>query len=160
MADVKKELQTDKKETKECPCTYPGCDVTCIVNLFYAPYKARCSAHKGKTSQAMRAAAATTQITTAVEEKDIVPNGALAMLLCPLCHSALTLEQITNQAGFMTFVCSKPGRCGTVVTVKLNFAWAVVKAIPDAWKPFAEAFNSLIKAKAKELENEYSAPNT
>jgi hypothetical protein len=152
--DRVQEVQTDKADRKLVPCTYPDCNVDIWVNAFYAPAKARCETnhHKGKSTPSIRAAAAVTAVTTEAGTKDVVPNGALALLLCPICHSEMTLDQIMGNAGEMTFVCSKPGRCGTVVNVKLSWAWCVVKAVPEKWKPFVDAYNTIVRAKAKEIE--------
>lgn len=152
MAEIIREIQTTKKDTKECQCTFPECNVICVVNVFYAPYKARCSAHKGKTHRDVLSATVTTA--TAVQAKDAIPNGALANLLCPICHSMLTIDQATSKGQFITFVCAKPGQCGTVVTVQLNWAWAVVKVIPDAWKPLVEFHNQHVKQYYKDLKDE------
>lgn len=153
--EVKKELQTDKKDTKECQCTFPGCETICIVNLFYAPYKARCSEHKGKTDKSILA----TKIATSaiVEEKDIKPNGTLAHMLCPICHSRMTIDQLTSKGSFITFVCAKAGKCGTVVQIQLDWAWAVVNAIPEQWKPFVDEYNRVVRQYYKDLKEDESA---
>lgn len=155
MTEVKRELQTDKKDTKECQCTFPGCDTICIVNMFYAPYKARCAEHKGKTNRSVLAATVTQS--AAVEERDVAPNGALAKLLCPLCHSQMTIDQATSRGSFIHFVCSRPGACGTTVEIKLNWAWAVVNSVPEVWKPFVEHFNQNIRQYYKDLKGDPSA---
>lgn len=150
MTEVVREVQTTKKDTKECQCTFPDCNVICVVNLFYAPYKARCSSHKGKTSRDILAKNVTTAIAITAE-KDAIPNGALALLLCPICHSKMTINQATSKGTFITFVCAKQGQCGTVIEVKLNWAWGVVNSIPDQWKPLFDAHNQIVKEYYKDL---------
>jgi hypothetical protein len=143
------EIQTDKEKYKIVPCTYAGCDMDLIVNTFYAPAKGKCSAHNGKGSATKIESSKLVHAAT-----DAKPNGALAQLLCPICGMPMLVRSITEDGGFITFVCSegtastiaeandgRTVRCGTSVQVRPNWKWAEARSIPSRFRTVIESFN-------------------
>lgn len=146
------EVQTDKKQWKIVPCTYEGCDVDLVVNVFYAPHKGKCAEHGTKSPKAI----ATSRLV--VGGVDAEPNGALAKLLCPICGLPLLIVNMSNDAGFITFRCAdgsfsdmkelhdrqrKGGKlaCGTSVQIRPNWASMEINGIPTRFSEMAREFN-------------------
>lgn len=146
------EIQTDKAAHKIVPCTMPDCKVDLVVNTFYAPHKGKCEAHSGKKASTI----ATSHLVHRSSE-GAVPNGALANLLCPLCKNTMTIIQIHEDAGFITFGCTDGFTtsaveankladknikfCGTSVQIRPNWRAMEFTKIPAQWQGLAEDFN-------------------
>lgn len=136
--------QTDKAETKVCPCTYPECENAVEVNRFYAPAKARCDDHKGQTSSSVRAAVAKIGATPSAEAE---PNRALAGLRCPFDDELLDLmkvEEVGSTDVFLTFGCDK---CKAAIKIMPQWKGLIMKAIPEEWKVIV----GQLKARKKEV---------
>lgn len=131
------EVQTDKDETKDCPCTYPDCEVVCRVNKFYAPAKARCQEHDGKPTSAIREA-----VTGEVKKEapKVAPNYKLRDLRCPFCEGPLEVLAIHDTTGTVTFGCPDD-ECMTVVEIRTNWRPLQVRNIPHGLEDLADALN-------------------
>lgn len=159
------ELQTDKERTKIIPCTHAGCDTDVEVTTFYAPYKAKCAAHGEKKASAI----ATSHLIHQSSE-GAVPNGSLANLECPLCKNTMTIVQVHDDGGFITFRCtdgfgyplkevirrseSGPRFCGTSVQVRPHWGAMEMTSIPPKWAQLVEDFN--INAKMEYFDKKHS----
>jgi hypothetical protein len=141
------EVQTNKQEWKVVPCTHPECDTDLVVNTFYAPAKARCSQHG-----TAKAAAVAVGVRAAAAQESGVPNASLGKLLCPVCQNPLTIYQIDDTSGFITFHCTDGSHfsardaegshyCGTSVTVRIGGAWVDMRRIPTKFAQLVEDFN-------------------
>lgn len=138
--------QTDKTETKVCPCTYPACPNAVEVNAFYAPAKARCNDHKGQTSSTIRAAVASGAHQSAAAP--VVPVRSLADLRCPFDDRALELikiEDVGPDRAFLHFACRGDDGCGSAVTIQPRWSGLIVRDIPEDWRPFVEQHNATAK---------------
>lgn len=146
------EIQTDKEKHKIVPCTHAGCDTDLLVNVFYAPHKGKCQAHSTNKPTAI----ATSKLVHQSSE-GATPNGALAKLLCPLCQNPMTIIQIHEDGGFITFGCTDgftpfaveankmadSGKqfCGTSVQVRPRWRAMEFTKIPLEWQGLVEDFN-------------------
>lgn len=151
------EIQTDKPLWKIVECTYAGCGVDLIVNVFYAPHKAKCAAHGTKSNTAVAAS----RLTFTSDTNGVVSNGALAKLLCPICQTPLTLFAIEQESGWLRFRCvdgfGKKGSeiegkvfCRTSISIKPNWGSLEFMNIPSEFKKLVEDFN--LDQKMKYLE--------
>lgn len=148
----KLETQTDKDKWKVIGCTFAGCETDLVVNVFYAPYKGKCSEHGDRTNQAV----VSSRLTFQTGAEDVKPNGALAQLLCPICNNPLTIRNITEM-GWITFGCTdgagldwKTVRervnagtkfCGTSITVRPHWAAMEFKGVPSPLVELVKEFN-------------------
>lgn len=130
-------VMTDKKETKELPCTYPECRDTCIVNKFFAPAKVRCPQHSGVTTSTMRALVADPEKAGAPAHTG--PVRSLQDIRCPFDDEALYIIRINDGAGTVDFGCRE---CQAVVSITPAWAALLIKSTPERWKEFIEGFNN------------------
>lgn len=138
----KREVQTDKDKTKDCPCTYPGCDVICVVNTFYAPAKARCKEHENASNHRV---ASTRLVEAAKDAPPAPPNGALANMRCPLCQNLLIIEQLEDPLTFIAFRCSD-SHCLCAVKIKPHWGHMFMPKIATKFREIADAINAAAKA--------------
>lgn len=82
--DLEPEVQTDKVDTKEVPCL--GCGRRLVVNRFYAPAKARCSACRDGSGATVTSApvAGKTDPTRVADLTRVLVNPHFARALCPV----------------------------------------------------------------------------
>lgn len=160
------ETQTDKEMWKVVPCTYEGCDVDLVVNTFYAPYKGKCERHSGKAPRAI----AVSKLTVGGEEAPA--NGALAKLLCPICQLPMTIKNVSEDGGRITFVCTdgmfstmkdvgKRKHCMTSVSVKPDYKAMEMTEIPNRFTEVVSNFNidsKLAYFEIKESRDEQAKP--
>lgn len=133
------EIQTDKDQTKDCPCTYPGCEVVCRVTKFYSAKKARCDEHTGKATSKIREAVVEQKTGGFVEDaQEYDPNRALADLRCPFDDHPLKVLAIHDTIGCIDFGCPE---CSANIEIRVNWSMMTPRSIPDALKPLAEALN-------------------
>ena len=148
----KLETQTDKDKWKVIGCTFAGCETDLVVNVFYAPYKGKCSEHGDRTNKAVVASHLTFQTST----EDAKPNGALAQLLCPICNNPLTIINI-SETGWITFGCTDGAGltmaqvrekvdagtkfCGTSIVVRPHWAAMEFKQVPSPLVELVHEFN-------------------
>lgn len=134
-------LMTEKKNTKDCPCTYPGCLNICRVNTFYAPAKAKCPEHGGKAVSGTVEGGFSEIATPAVEqvEVEVTPNHKVRQLMCPICDSDEPLEILAaTEDGHIDFGCQG---CWIIVSLSFNWKPLQVRSIPDRLKPVVKEFN-------------------
>lgn len=152
------EYQTDKGKWKIVPCNYAGCNCDLVVNVFYAPHKAKCSMHGDRTNKAVVAS----HLTFATSDAEVKPNGSLANMLCPICQNPLVVIAV-EEMGWITFGCTdgfgldwKTCRarvaegtkfCGTSVTVRPNWSAMEFKKHPSELVDFLEEVNVNQKCK-------------
>lgn len=152
---------TDKADSKQLPCTFPGCEHEVIVNKFYTPAKARCPEHAGKVIPSVRIAVAGEQ---PMESAAARPSVALGELLCPLCNQPMTVISVDEDMGWPTLRCPSP--CGTVVEIKPRWGplrgryGLVLAGVREPMRQLLEAFNveqMEIRARERALSSEESA---
>lgn len=147
------EVQTDKDLWKIVPCTYAGCNVDLVVNVFYAPHKGKCNEHGDRKTSAVVAS----HLTFATSDAEVKPNGALAKLECPICQNPLVLLKIEEDTGWLTFGCTdgygltaKQVRekaeaggkfCGTSITIRPHWSAMEFKTIPSRLTELVKEFN-------------------
>ncbi len=149
------EIQTDKDAWKVIPCTSGGCDTDLVVNTFYAPAKGKCSRHDGSSSKAI----ATSRLVHTSVPENVVANGSLAKLDCPLCGNPLLVVKVDDSTGSISFRCTdgidmtmsqikeahdrgvKTKACGTAIVIKPGLAWAEPKAYPARLGDMIEDWN-------------------
>jgi hypothetical protein len=141
------EIQTDKPLWKIVPCTYEGCDMDLVVNVFYAPYKGKCNRHSGKSPKAI----ATSRLVH--DSGNAEPNGALAKLLCPLCGLPLKIKAVDENVGWILLVCSDgmfsttkdvaqgKRHCQTSVRIKPDWKSMEMTNFPTRFREFITEFN-------------------
>lgn len=164
--EAKVYLQTDKKKTKDCQCTYPGCINICRVNQFYAPAKARCGEHKGskgtfvKNDQTGELEEFEVQVLEETVAVDVRPNDKLRHLLCPICESDEPLEILAcTETGHIDLGCQN---CQTITAITFNFRSAQIRSVPDRLIPIVEKFNikqvgTMDESLAQKLDKFYNA---
>ena len=136
-------LMTDKKETKDCACTYPGCENFCRVNTFYAPAKARCPDHGGKAMKRLEGETPKFEeqavtVVASVKTPPLPDNRKLGKLFCPICKDS-PLEIIAcTDAGHIDFGCQT---CQTIVSITFNFRPAQMRSVPERLHDLVRAFN-------------------
>jgi len=138
-------LMTDKKLTKDCPCTYPGCNNICRVNTFYAPAKAKCPPHGGK-GMVRRSTEGDEEfkfdefVPQEVEtiEVELPDNRKLGQLYCPVCPDEPLEILAVDEHSHMDFGCQN---CQIIVGITFNFRSAQLRSVPDRLKPLVKEFN-------------------
>jgi hypothetical protein len=160
------EVQTDKAKTKIVECTELGCGQKLVVNVFYAPHRARCSRHrdtqvvvapeKVRSAEVAVAVGIPTQVMAKLA-KPPEPNHSLEELCCPFGHGAMTIRLIHPSMGFITFKC---GHCLTAVEIMPGWAALLMNVIPMELRPIVKQFNLEMKERgAKYVESEsYARP--
>lgn len=149
----KLEIQTEKLKTKIVPCTYAGCGVDLVVNVFYAPYKGKCQEHGGQKTSAI----VSSHLTHVGNPESAKENGALGKLLCPICGNHLVIVRIEETSGWITFRCTdgsglnsdqvrveiEKGRqfCGTSIQIRPKWAAMEFRNYPTAMAELIKEFN-------------------
>lgn len=139
MSEQKIEVQTDKAETKDCPCTFPGCSVICRVTKFYSAKKARCRAHQGQATSKIREAVVDPEPTDfGGDVQEWEPNRSLAGLRCPFDDHPLKVLAIHDEIGCIDFGCPE---CSANIEIRVRWSMMTPRSIPEALRPLAEALN-------------------
>lgn len=146
--DTTIEIQTDKDETKDCPCTFPGCEVVCRVTKFYAPAKARCSEHEGKATSGIREATLKPEPTDfAGDVQEYKPNKSLADLRCPFDDHPLKVLAIHDEIGCIDFGCPE---CQANIEIRVRWAMMTLRSVPEDLRPLVQELNERQQERAVE----------
>lgn len=143
-------LMTDKDETKDCPCTYPGCDNVCRVNKFYTPSKAKCPPHGGSAYVRVPVAKGEDAKIEFVEHEPTVvgqvtsepkrENRNLEQMMCPnmKCGHPLEIAAVSDSLRHVTFTCRE---CSIAVEISYDWRHMQMTHVPEPLRPVVKEFN-------------------
>lgn len=140
-------LQTDKDDTKDCPCTAPGCENFVRVNKFYAPAKAKCPDHGGDASAVVGEVTGEMEMSNSKdiptiiadpEDENAKPNARLGKMMCPVCDDTPLQILAVTEGGHIDLGCYE---CNLVVGLTFNFMHSQIRSVPKDLTDLVDAFN-------------------
>lgn len=148
-------VQTDKDNTKDCPCTFDGCPNFVRVNKFYAPAKAKCADHGGSAMNVIEDGTVTNESKAAADtdskreqilveamndDTDAPRLTSLRNVECMLCPDQRLQIIAINERNHVAFSCPQ---CGCTVELNLNFRAMQVRHVPSPMFPVILKFHEL-----------------